>query len=347
MAPQPALCAAKDASRGYAVAGGRRTWARAGTVLLIAALLAEGSAAAAPTPPVALRAGKADGPYYGLANELASALAGYTTGAPAVVLEESQGSVQNVIDAAGERARSLFTAPPNVIKEARHGDKPYGKNPRYEDIRALFPIPFQTMHWVVREDSGVSTFADLVGRPFIPGSRGSFGERQTAALFKILGIDAKVQLIDIDSSAAPAALKGKQVIGFAAAGPIPIPGLRVLASEVPLRLLSLSSEQRAQQLANDGTTVAMTIPGGTYPGIDNEVATVALPAAVYTTTHLSSNEAYRLTKAFWSVRAILARADPAWNTVTPAGISVLGTKLHPGAVRYYREARVTIPAELR
>ena len=330
------------------MAGGRRrTWLRAGAALAVVVVLAAGGAAGAPAPPVALRAGKADGPYYGLAKELVTALGSFATGAPAVALEESQGSVQNVIDAAGARARALFTAPPNVIKEARHGDKPYGKNPRYQDIRALFPIPFQTMHWVVREDSGVKTFADLAGRPFIPGSRGSLGERQTAALLKLLGIDTKVQLIDIDSSAAPAALKSKQVIGFAAAGPYPIPALRTLAGEVPLRLLSLTPEQRAQQLANDGTTVAMTIPHGTYPGIDDDIVTVALPAAVYTTSRLSSKDAYRITKAFWTVRALLARSDPAWTSVTPTQLSMLGTKLHPGALRYYREAGVKIPAELR
>jgi TRAP transporter TAXI family solute receptor len=332
---------------GCAVAGEKRTWRRVGAALAVAAALTAGGAAAAPAPPVALRAGKADGPYYGLAKALVAALGSFTTGAPPVALEESQGSVQNVIDAAGERARALFTAPPNVIKEARHGDKPYGKNPRYQDIRVLFPIPFQTMHWVVREDSGVKTFGDLAGRPFIPGTRGSLGERQTAALLKLLGIDTKVQLIDIDSNAAPAALKSKQVIGFAVAGPYPIPALRTLAGEVPLRLLSLTPEQRAQQLANDGTTVAMTIPHGTYPGIDEDVVTVALPAAVYTTTRLNSNDAYRITKAFWTVRAILARSDPAWASVAPTQLSMLGTKLHAGALRYYREAGIKIPAELR
>jgi len=320
---------------------------RVGAAIALAGALATAEAAAASAPPIVLRAGKADGPYYGLAKELVAALGRLASPAPTIALEESQGSVQNVIDAAGDRARSLFTAPPNVIAEARHGDKPYGKNPHYRDIRALFPIPFQTMHWVVRADSGVRSFSDLAGRPFIPGGRGSLGERQTAAMLKLLGLESKVQLIDIDSTAAPAALKGKQVIGFAVAGPYPIPALRSLAGEVPLRLLSLSSEQRSQVIANDGTTVAMTIPRGTYPGIDEDILSVALPAALYTTTRLSAADAYRITKAFWTERAALAASDPAWASVTPAQISMLGTRLHEGALRYYRETGVKVPKELR
>jgi len=56
-------------------------------------------------------------------------------------------------------------------------------------VRALFPIPFQTMHWVVRQDGDVKSLADLAGHPFVPGTRGSFGERQTASVLKLLGLD--------------------------------------------------------------------------------------------------------------------------------------------------------------
>ncbi|HUN47881.1 MAG TPA: TAXI family TRAP transporter solute-binding subunit [Stellaceae bacterium] len=300
-------------------------------------------ASAAAEPQVTLRAGKGDNPNHALAREFAATINRTGSGAPRVLVEESQGSVQNVIDAARERTPSLFTAPPNVVVEARRGDKPYGKNPRYQDVRALFPIPFQTMHWVVRQDSQVTSFAELAGKPFIPGTRGSFGERQTAALIKTLGLENKLQLIDIDSAGAPQALKSNQVIGFAVSGAYPIGALKSLAGEVPLRILSLTPDQQKQLLASDGTTVAMTIPKGTYPGIDEDVATVALPAGVYTTRRMSESEAYRITKAFWTGRAALAEISPTWQVVTPAWLAVLGAQLHPGALKYYREAGIKVP----
>jgi len=314
---------------------------------MLGLLVMAAASAVAKEEPLPLYAGKSDSPYHILAMELAGALNQPGSGAPGVAVEESQGSIQNVMDAARLAAPRLFTAPPNVIADARHGDKPYGKNPRYRDIRALFPIPFQSVHWVVRQDGDIKTFTDLMGRQFVPGARGSFAERQTTAVLKLLALDTSIQLIDIDSAAAGSALANKQVVGFATAGAYPIAGLRALAATVPIRLLSLTPDQMKQQLASDGTTVALSIPKGTYAGVDADVVTVALPAGIYTTRQLSNAAAYRITKAFWTGRAALGESAPAWQAIAPSLLSVLGTRLHPGALKYYREAGIKVPAAVR
>ncbi len=257
-----------------------KTPSRLGAVLLLlCGLVFSPASGAVSDPPLALRAGKADSPYHALAIELVAALTQQAGEAPAIAVEESQGSVQNVIDAAQEPAPRLFTAPPNVITDARRGNKPYGKNPRYADVRALFPIPFQAMHWVVRKDDDIKSFQDLAGHPFVPGGRGSFGEQQTETVLKLLGLEDRVQLIDIDSNAAASALGSKQIAGFATSGSYPIASLTSLAKATPIRLLSLTPDQVRQELKSDGTTVSATIPKGTYPhGVDEDTETVALPA---------------------------------------------------------------------
>jgi TRAP transporter TAXI family solute receptor len=318
---------------------------RLGALIVLGLFLISSTAAA--DPALALRAGKADSPYHALALELVAALTQPGSNAPAIGVEESQGSVQNVIDAAQEPTPRLFTAPPNVITDAQRGNKPYGKNPRYADVRALFPIPSQTMHWVVRQDGDIKDFADLAGHRFAPGPRGSFGERQTATMLKLLALEAQMQLVDIDPGAAGGALAGKQIAGFATAGSYPIPGLTTLAGGTPIRLISLTRDQAEQERASDGTTIAAIIPKGTYPGIDSDTLTVALPAGIYTTRRLSNADAYRITKAFWTNLVVLGERAPAWRAVTPAMLSALGAKLHPGALKYYREAHIAVPAKLR
>src|SRR5579885_1850860 len=303
---------------------------RLGTVLLLLGVFSASAMAAAVTdPPLALRAGKADSPYHALPVELVAALSQQGAAAPALAVAESQGSVQN------------------VISDARRGNKPYGKNPRYADVRALFPIPFQTMHWVVRKDADIKSFADLSGRPFAPGTRGSFSERQTATVLKLLGLEDRAQLIDIDPTAADAALAGNQISGFATSGPFPIPSLADLAQKTTIRLLSLTPDQVKQERASDGTTVATVIPRGTYAGVDEDTMTVALPAAIYTTRRLSNADAYRITKAFWTSLPLLSQNAPVWRAVTPKLLSVVGAKLHPGALKYYRETGIDVPAKLR
>lgn len=320
---------------------------RLGALILSGTLLILPAATAAAEAPLALRAGKADSPYHALALELVAGLSQQGSNAPVITVQESQGSVQNVIDAAQEAAPHLFTTPPNVILDARRGNKPYGKNPHYGDIRALFPIPFQTMHWVVLKDGDVKSFTDLAGHPFAPGSRGSFSERQTATVLKLLGLEDRAQLVDIDVNAAGPALASKQIAGFATAGSYPVASLAALASTAPIELLSLTPSEAKQERASDGTTVAITIPKGTYPGVDTDTLTVALPAGIYTTRRLSDDEAYRITKAFWTNLAALGQNAPAWRAVTPAMLSLLEAKLHPGALKYYREAHIAVPAQLR
>jgi uncharacterized protein len=298
-------------------------------------------------PPVTIRAGKADSPNHALAVQFAEAVANGGNGAITLVIEESQGSVENVMEAPSRGANYVFTTAPNVIAQARRGDKPFKYNAHYREIRALFPIPPIAMHWVVRADSDIDQMSDLAGKPFIPGGSGSFAERQTASVLHVLGLDQRALLIDMDAAAAPAALVEKQAAGLALAGPYPIPALDELAAKLPLRLLGFSPAELDKVLAADDSVVAEIIPGGTYPGIEQDVTTVALPAGAYTTTRMSDATAYAITKAFWSQREALVERNPAWGAVTSASLGILGVRLHRGALRYYREAGAKVPAALR
>ncbi|MGO8916424.1 MAG: TAXI family TRAP transporter solute-binding subunit [Stellaceae bacterium] len=315
-----------------------------GAVLLLLSAL-PGRAADVP-PTIIVHAGKADSLNHALALQFAEALA-QGNNALTVQVEESQGSVQNIMDALRRGGHYVFTAPPNLIVQAKRGDKPFEKNPRYRDIRALFPVPALTLHWAVRADSGITRLPELAGKSLVPGSKGSFGERQTVSALHALGLDQRVQLIDIDPAGAQAALAGRQVAGVALAGTVPLPAVRDLAKAVPIRLLSLTHAELARVLAADDSTVAETIPKGTYPGQSEDVTSIALPAGVYATTAMSDKMAYAITKAFWSQKWALGQRNPPWNSVSPASLAQLGIKLHKGAERYYKEAGIKLPAALR
>ena len=315
------------------------------TALLAAMVIAMPAIAAEVT--ITVHAGKSDSPNYVLARQFSEALALAGNGAYTLVVAESQGSIQNVADIDNVAGNYLFTAAPSVIRQARRGDKPFAKNPHYDRIRALFPIPAQTIHWVVRRDGTIKDFADLAGHPFIPGTRGTLGERVTEETFQALGIGKTIQLIDSDASGASAALKDKQIGGFAIVGSFPLPALVQLAKTTPIRLLSMPPAAIAKVHAADDSMMAVVIPRGTYPGIERDVTTVGLPAGAYTTLSMSNATAYALTKAFWSQRLALVKKNSAWSAILPSKLGSLGVRLHPGALRYYLEAGIPVPASLR
>jgi uncharacterized protein len=297
--------------------------------------------------PIVIRAGKSDSPTHALARQFAEAVALAINGAYTLDVKESQGSVQNVMDAAKTDANTLFTAGPDIVAEARRGVKPFSPNRRYRDIRALVPLPAQTLHWVVREDSGITSLGELAGRSFIAGSKGSVGERLTVDALQSLGIINLVQLLDIDAAAATSALKSKQVYGIALAGAYPMNSLLEFARTTPIRLLSLPRPDLTRILAADDSAAAETVPSGTYPGMDSDVTTLAVPAGIYTTLRMRDATAYAITKAFWTQHAALAQRNPPWAAVNAAALATLKVRLHKGALRYYREAGIKVPRALR
>ena len=303
--------------------------------------------AAEATRQVVIRAGRPDGPYHTLAVQFAEALSIAANGALAVAVQESPNSVQNVMDSVKLGPNTLFTAPPYLISQAHRGDKPFERNPKYDDIRALLPIPGQTTHWLVRADSGIANMSGLAGKPYISGAKGSLAERQTTALLKALGIDNTVQLMDLDVSGAPAAVKSGQVIGYATTGAFPIAAVTELSNSLPLKILSLSENEAKQVIASDDSLTRVTIPGGTYPGVDGAINTVMLPAGIYTTRRMTDAVAYEITKYVWGQREALIKRNPAWGVFSATLLPMLGAKLHRGALRYYTESKIPVPAALK
>ncbi len=316
----------------------------AAAMLAAAAILATAAPAAAQDR-VTLKSAKSASSYYQMMVQLAEALKRGTGGDVIATVEESQGSVQNVKEAAKRPGAYVFTSPPSLVEQAQAGAAPFEGEEGYDAVRGLFAIPYLTMHWVVRADSGVEDFEDLEGKAFIPGGKGSFGERKTAEVFEKLGVADAVDLVDVELDAAVPAVKNDQVAGFATAGSHPAPNVMELAAGTDIRLLSLDEDDLAKLGA--GADAVIEIPAGTYPGVDEPVTTLSLPVGAYTTERMDEATAYAVTKAFWEQRDRMAEDNAWWGAVTPDTLATLTAPLHPGALRYYEEAGIEVPAGLR
>ncbi|MEL6375098.1 MAG: TAXI family TRAP transporter solute-binding subunit [Pseudomonadota bacterium] len=291
---------------------------------------------------VTYKSAKSTSSYYQMAVQIAQAMKAGSNGAIIVTIEESQGSVQNVKEASVRKGNYVFTTPPVLVRLAQAGKAKFQpKNPAYDKIRALFPIPSLTMHYVVRADSGVKTFADLAGKSFIIG-KGSFGAREARKNFKAFGVGDKVKLVNVELSAAGAALKNGKVDGFATAGSWPAPNVIAAGAGTKIRVLSMDD---AQIKITKRTRIV--IPKGTYPGVDSDIVTTSLPVVAYTLSDMPDDVAYQLTKTFWEQKAKMAKANAWWKGVTPAMLAAIHGKLHPGALKYYNEIGVKVPAALQ
>ena len=287
---------------------------------------------------ITYKSAKSTSSYYQMGVQIADTIKKSTNGDMILTIEESQGSVQNVKEVAARTGNYVFTTPPVLVKLAIAEKAMFkGKgNPNYKNIRALFPIPSLTMHFVMSKKSGVSAFSDMSGKTILLG-KGSFGAREGAKYIKLFGLEGKVKLAQVELSNAVPALKNGQIDGFVTAGSYPAPNVIEAAASTGVKVISLSDEQ-----IKSSKRTKLIIPAGTYAGQNTDISTTSLPVVAYGTTNMTEEVAYKLTKAFWSNKGKLGEAAKWWNGVSTDMLSNVSTKIHSGAIKYYEEIGVKL-----
>ena len=282
---------------------------------------------------VTYKSAKTGSSYYQMAVEISQAMKAGSGGKIIVTVEESQGSVQNVMEAANRTGNYVFTTPPALVGQAQEGKGAFKdkQNPKFAGIRALFPIPSLTMHFVTRADAGIKTFADLAGKTILIG-KGSFGASEGQKYLQLFGLEGEVKLANVELNNAVPALKNGQIDGFVTAGSYPAPNVIEAAAATGVHILSLSDEQVKQT-----KRTRFVIPAGTYAGQKDDVVTTSLPVIAYTTTQMDDDTAYQLTRTYWTERAKMAKTAPWWGGVNEKMLANIEGKIHPGALRYYKE----------
>ncbi len=281
---------------------------------------------------VTYKSAKSTSSYFQMAVQLAEAMKAASKGEIILTIEESQGSVQNVLEAPRRGGNYVFTAPPVLVRLAGAGKAMFeGKeNPAFKDIRALFPIPSLTMHFVVRADSGVTDFDQLSGKSILLG-KGSFGAKEGAKYLDLFGLQDNVMQVDAELNNAVPALKNEQIDGFVTAGSFPAPNVIEAAASLDVIVLSLSDEQIAKT-----KRTRLEIPAGTYKGQDEPIVTTSLPVVAYTTTEMDNKTAFELTRTYWRNKKAMAKDAPWWDGVDESFLDNIDGEIHPGAVRYYK-----------
>ena len=308
---------------------------RAFTALAVAAAMAVPAAA---ETRVTYKSAKSSSSYYQMAVQIAEAMQEASGGEISVTVEESQGSVQNVMEVRARGGDYVFTTPPVLVSLAQGGKAMFeGKgDPAFDDIRALFPIPSLTMHFVMSEESGAKTFDDLKGKTILLG-KGSFGAKEGEKYLELFGVQDEVNIADVELSNAVPAMQNGQIDGFVTAGSWPAPNVVEAAASTGVHVLSLSDEQIAET-----KRAKLVIPAGTYAGQDEDIVTTSLPVVAFTTTKMDDETAYQLTKTYWEQKASMAEAAKWWGGVDEALMENITGQIPPGAVRYYEEAGFTL-----
>jgi uncharacterized protein len=140
---------------------------------------------------------------------------------------------------------------------------------------------------------------------------------------------------------------GGQLDGAVVTTGVPVPALLEIEPKEPLEFIPFSPEQLAALMQLMPELSASTLPRGSYPSLIEDYQTVGLFNFVVAHKDLPEDLVYRAVKAVYDNHERLVRAHSAGKETVPANVSRdTFLPLHPGAVRYYREIGVDLPAVL-
>lgn len=287
--------------------------------------------------------GSQGGAYFVWGSGLAT-LMGEALGQSASV-EITGGPVQNVaLVEAGETMLGFTTTGP--AQEAMQGESELMPGVEFTQLRALFPMYQTPLQAVVLADSGIASIDDLAGRRVNMGPATGTSATYWRRYFAANDLDVSESYAGASDGAGQ--LADGLIDAFVYAAGLPTGAFSQLAIENDVTFLSLSEENIQSFLDAVPSMQRFTIPAGTYNGQDQDVASVAMWNFAIAHADMPESLAYEITKLVLEnndrMRQIHASAVETlaenWNTNN-------FMPFHPGAVRYYAEIGIEIPAELQ
>jgi TRAP transporter TAXI family solute receptor len=226
------------------------------------------------------------------------------------------------------------------------------KGKELKTIRSITMLWPNVEHFVILGDKvKTGTPTDIKGLRFSIGRAGSGTERSGLTIMSALGMSrdsVKGEYLGYFESAK--AMKDKRISGAnIPAGP-PVAAITDLFATPGLKIKVLEFTDEQLDTINRETAYPgyrYVIKAGTYPGQKADIRTIAQPNLLVVREDISEDVVYLLTKTLFDNPDFLKNVHKMGAFITKENaLSGLPAPLHPGAMKYYQEAGLTIPPEL-
>jgi uncharacterized protein len=253
----------------------------------------------------------------------------------------SDGSVANIRRV--ESGESIFgLSQTDIAYAAFHGQGPFtaaGPDSKLRTLIALYPEAFTV---IARADSDIRDFQDLRGKRISIGKSGAGYTYTRDLLVELFGwkIPDPERVLEFGLAEQNEALCHNKVdaIIFEAGHPN---GLTQEATTgCRARVVRVTGPPIDRLLATHSYYIASVIPGGMYAGNPDDVSTISTLAVLVTSSDEPDELTYGLVKALFENLADFRHLHPALSTLDIKHMvpSHAVIPIHPGALKYYREA---------
>lgn len=214
----------------------------------------------------------------------------------------------------------------------------------FDNLRAVASLYVEPLTILVREGAEIYSFSDLKGHDVSFGAPGTstrmLMEKVTAAFGFDIQKDFEVSNVTL-TEAAEALCSGQvDALAFAAAHPNGM--IQEVANKCQVMMLPVGGEPAKSLLHDNPFLTSTVIPGGLYPGMDNDTDTIGFTAILVTMKDEPEEEVYQLTRALFSNVKLFKAQHPVFGLTTAKNMRHAGIAIpfHSGAERYFREAKI-------
>ena len=295
--------------------------------------------------------GSTAGTYFPVGGIIASAISsppgsrdcerGGSCGVPGLVAvaQSTRGSVDNVRQIRDGSLESGFSQS-DVAFWAFNGQQLFEEEGAVTGLRAIANLYPETLHLVVRFDSGIKSLPDIKGKRISLDRKGSGTRVDALLVLEAYGLtESDIEDVPLGSGAAADALREAEIDGFFFVAGTPAVAVQELAEEALVELVPIGGAGAERLLAYYPFFARQILSAGTYPGI-GEIETVSVGAQWLVAETVADDTVYEITRALWhpNTRQLLDKGHPKGRQIViDKALDGLGVPLHSGAERYYRE----------
>ena len=312
------------------------------SALAVAVLLLFGTAAFAATVQLNFSTGSMGGGFYAIGGGLADFV---TKNAPGVeVTAVTSGGVNeniNRLDSGQAEIGMLNTIDPPLAFE---GKAPYKK--AFNKMRGMGILYLQYGQPYTLASTGIKTYLDLKGKVVCAGSPGGSMHQQFFDWVRAHGLDPEKdfkKVVYLPAREAMEALKAGQVDAVMEVSTLPTPTISELALTRDLVLITFAPGFRDKLIAEKPQYLPLSLPAGTYKGVDADVETVGSGAMWGVRADVDENVVYEMVKAAYSPDGLkyMAKVHAAGKGMSLENAAKwIPIPLHPGAEKFFKEAGV-------
>ncbi|MFC7333795.1 TAXI family TRAP transporter solute-binding subunit [Rhodocista pekingensis] len=256
-----------------------------------------------------------------------------------VVAQSTSGAVENVEGIREGRLESGLVQA-DIAYAAFRGEGAFEGRKPLTELRSIANLYTETIHLVVRADSGIRSVADLKGKRLVLGEKGSGTLVTARILLAAYGLSEKsVKPLYLSPGAASDRIASGEADGFFIVGGFPLPAVADLAGRVAIRLLSFDETHLSRIARRLPFYTGAVIEDGAYAGVP-PTPTLGVGAQWLVHNRISEDLVYGITRALWNerTRELLVTGHPRGSTIRlETALKGLAVPLHPGAERFYRE----------